>query len=96
MNYKEAEIFRNEQLKLVGTMGDDKFPFVIDKILILPANFDLYPNKGLEVIKWIVGVGMGNKEALESCEFTNEDLQVYLYSKDKKSTPILLWEYLLV
>lgn len=96
MTYEEAIKILYANVKIVNTNGNDKFPYHIDRLLIMPVKRD-YDNEGC-IIKWVVGKDIDFKRAIEVCGLSEEDFDVYVYTQTKKLIgtiePILLSEYL--
>lgn len=98
MTYKEAEKLMYENINLVETDGNEKFPYYIGRLLIMPSKRD--DENELCIIKWTIGQGVEFKQAFKACELKEEDFDVYVYTKTKNKLtetsirPILLSEYL--
>lgn len=92
MTYNEAKNVLAENTKLVGTVGNFNFPYLIDRILIMPS--ELTNEIKNCIVKWVVVEDTPFDVAFKACSIdVNDDFEVYLYSKEKGSNPISISSY---
>jgi hypothetical protein len=53
MTYEQANKLMLDNTKIVKTNGNDKFPYHIDRLLIMPCKRD--DENELCIIKWVIG-----------------------------------------
>jgi hypothetical protein len=97
MTYEEAGKLMNDNLKIVETVGNENFPYFIDRLLIMPSKRN--KENELCIIKWVIFNGAFFKDAFNTCEITEDDFNVYVYTKIEtmyglRILPIPLSEYL--
>lgn len=94
MTYDEAEKFMFENLNIVDTDGNDKFPYRIDRLLIMPI--DVTIEEQAEIVKWVVFNGLPFKKGLDVSGLGHKsDFDVYVFSKEINQIFPLLRDYLL-
>ena len=91
MTYNEAEKLMLDNVKIVQTNGNKKFPYQIHKLLIMPTG--ICNEEALCIIKWAVGNDLPFKKAFDVCELKQQDFDVYVYTKEQNIKPISLSEY---
>src|SRR3569623_1997277 len=97
MTFEDAMMRIYKHAKLLKTAGNEKFPFYIDRLLIMPVKRD--DENELCIIKWVIGQDVDFKKAFAACDLREEDFDVYIYTKTQTITgfpirPILLSEYI--
>lgn len=92
LTYEEAQKFMLNNLKIVETNGNDKFPYRIHKLLIMPT--DISHEDESCIIKWTVGNDIDFKKAFDICELSQDNFEVYVYTKEQMIRPILLSHYI--
>ena len=91
MTYEESEKKLFDNVKIIDTNGNERFPYHIDRLLIMPVKRD--HESELCIIKWVVGHDIPIKRAIEVCMLTKEDFDIYVYTKTEGIAPMLLSEY---
>ena len=97
MTFEDSMTLMYKYVKLVETNGNEKFPYYIDRLLIMPVKRD--DENELCIIKWVVGQDVDFKKAFDACDLREEDFDVYVYTKTTTISelpirPILLSDYI--
>ena len=82
---------------VIETNGNEKFPYFIDRLLVMPANRNDTTEHCL--IESVIDRETDFKTAFKTCDIKEENFDVYVYTKTKTATgrairPFLLSEYL--
>jgi len=97
MTYEESMRLMYRHVNVIGSNGNEKFPYFIDRMLVMPAS----RNDATEtcIIDSVIGHETDFKTAFKNCEVSEENFDVYVYTKTITAhghpiKPFLLSEYL--